>query len=88
MRPSSEAAGACDEIVSVIVSISDSHDFDEVVDQLRKGGLEVTGLLQSLRTVTGRATRNSLPVLRAIPGVAAVEIQREVQVPPPASDIQ
>ena len=77
-----------DEIVPVMVSISEDHDFHEVVDQLRTSGLDASGLLEPLRTVTGLATRNSLPVLRAIPGVVAVEVQGEVQVPPPDSDIQ
>lgn len=65
-----------------IVSVSDATDpdeggFQEVVERLRQSGFQVSHTLGALGLVIGSADPAKLAVLRAIPGVAAIEEERE-----------
>jgi hypothetical protein len=80
-----EPAGT--ETVEVVVAVA-SEQFAAVVQDLRTAGLDVRDELSVLGTVTGRADPRVLPVLRRLPGVVAVEVSRDIHLPPPASDLQ
>jgi hypothetical protein len=74
----------------VIVSVADDQadDITTVVDALRGAGLTVTEVLDTVGVVTGTVSRDDLPSLLTVPGVADVERSRTYQVPPPDSPTQ
>jgi hypothetical protein len=76
--------------VSVSLSVSDDRidQFPDVVDRARAAGLDVWQELDLIGVVSGTIEEERLEELRRIPGVAAVEPEREFQIPPPDSEIQ
>lgn len=76
--------------VSVSVSVSDDHvdHFPEVVEGVRAAGLEVAQELDLIGVVSGSIEEERMDDLRSVPGVAAVEPDREFQIAPPDSAIQ
>lgn len=76
--------------VSVSVSISDDQidRFSEVVDQARAAGLEVWQELDLIGVVSGSIDEERMDELRGLPGVAAVEPERDFEIAPPESEIQ
>jgi hypothetical protein len=76
--------------ISVSLSVSDDRidQFPEVVDRAREAGLDVWQELDLIGVVSGSIDEERLEELRRIPGVAAVEPEREFQIPPPDSEIQ
>jgi fructose-1,6-bisphosphatase/sedoheptulose 1,7-bisphosphatase-like protein len=75
---------------NVIVLIDDSYRdrFAEVVDRAKAAGLRIDQLLQDSGVVTGSISAGKRRDLEQIQGIAAVETQRDIQIPPPKSDIQ
>jgi hypothetical protein len=75
-------------VVRVIVSVADDGDLAEVAAALVRAGLAVTEVLAGAGVVTGTADGAAVAALAAVPGVADVETEREVRLPPPDSPVQ
>lgn len=77
-------------MVRVMVSIVDDRlgDMSTVVEALRGAGLTVTEVLDNVGVVTGTVDSGAVASLSRVPGVADVETQREVRLPPPDSPLQ
>jgi hypothetical protein len=69
----------------VVISVADDQvsDMASVVDALRRAGLRVTEVLDSVGVVTGTVDGDALGFLSTVPGVAEVERSREFQLPAP-----
>jgi hypothetical protein len=74
----------------VIVTVADSHlaAVGELAGLLREAGMEIDTLLPAIGIVTGSIDADKLADIAALPGVAAVEERRDVQLPPPGDDVQ
>ncbi|MEU1167405.1 hypothetical protein ABZ372_46930 [Streptomyces sp. NPDC005921] len=73
--------------VGVILAV-DPDRFAEVVEALRRAGLTVTGEQPVLGTLTGTVAEDRIPALELVDGVASVDRERTVQLPPPDTPIQ
>jgi hypothetical protein len=69
----------------VVISVADDQvaDMAPVVDALRRAGLRVDEVLESVGVVTGTVDGDALGSLSTVPGVAEVERSREFQLPQP-----
>jgi hypothetical protein len=76
--------------LKVNVSIADESipDFEKVAQRLKEAGLNVEQELESIGVVTGSIESNLLLNLEQVEGVAAVEQQQEIHLPPSGSDVQ
>ena len=76
--------------VRVLVTIAESHReaISSVAKQLRAAGLVDANSLSAAGIVTGTVAHGQLSALKSISGVAAVEIEGQVEIPPPDSDVQ
>jgi hypothetical protein len=74
----------------ITISLADDaiDRIDEVVAALEDGGMQVDQVLRPLGVITGSVDRQRVQALGAVAGVAAVEPQRTVRLPPPDSDVQ
>jgi hypothetical protein len=77
-------------IVPVIVSVADDRlaDMSTVVDALRDAGMRVGEVLSAAGVVTGTVDSERIPSLSTVAGVADVESERTIQLPPPDSPVQ
>lgn len=68
----------------VVVSVADDSvaDLPTVVAALRDAGMVVEQVLEGLGVVTGQVAPGVGDLLGAVPGVAHVEVDRAVQLPP------
>ena len=73
--------------VGVVLAV-DPDRFAEVVAALRRAGLTVTGEQPVLGTLSGTVAEGRIPALEVVDGVASVDRERTVQLPPPDSPIQ
>jgi hypothetical protein len=71
--------------VDVAISVTDDSlsRMPEVVAALRAAGLVVDDVLEALGMVTGSIDPEAFGSLAAVPGVAEVERQRVIRLPPP-----
>jgi hypothetical protein len=78
------------QLQSVNVSVADEFldQFDQVVRRCARIGLRVTQELKEIGVISGRIAGDKLDDLARVRGVAAVEATREIQLPPPESDVQ
>ena len=76
--------------VKLSVSVGDQHlnRFSEFVKDVEKAGMKVEQKHKDIGVVTGSIDSEKLKSLRDIKGVAHVEEERKIQIPPPESDIQ
>ena len=76
--------------VKLSVSVGDQHlnRFSELVKDVEKAGMKVEEKHKDIGVVTGSIDSEKLESLRNIKGVAHVEEERKIQIPPPESDIQ
>ena len=67
----------------VVISVADDQvdDMGPVVEALRRAGLSVSEVLDSVGVVTGTVDGDALAGLSTVPGVAEVERSREFQLP-------
>ncbi|MER6288492.1 hypothetical protein [Streptomyces sviceus] len=70
------------EAVAVILAVEIDH-FAEVVDALQRAGLTVTSEQPNIGTLSGTVVRDRIPALEAINGVASIDEERTIQLPPP-----
>ena len=68
----------------ILVSVDDDSmaDLPRLVSDLRRAGLQVDEVLENLGTVTGSITQEAAGALLRVPGVAHVEWQRDIKLPP------
>jgi hypothetical protein len=76
------------EVAKVNVAIGKTHQFNEVVEQAEAVGLNVDQALDGLRVVSGSIDVTKLNDLDQVPGVDAVSLEREFQLPPTSSPVQ
>ncbi|MDQ3657540.1 MAG: ketohydroxyglutarate aldolase [Chloroflexota bacterium] len=76
------------ETAKVNVAIAKDHEFSEVVEQAEAVGLTVEQSLDGLGLVSGSIEVGKLADLDQVPGVAAVDLEREYQLPPQGSTAQ
>jgi hypothetical protein len=76
--------------IRLSLSVGDEHlaDLAGIAGAARKAGMDVEHQHASLGIVTGSIEAGKLDALRRIPGVAAIEEERQVGVAPPGSDLQ
>ena len=74
--------------VNVLIDDSYRDRFEEVVDRAKAAGLRIDQLLRETGVVTGSISPGKRRDLEQIQGIAAVETRRDIQIPPPKSDIQ
>ena len=77
--------------VEVNVLIDDEHlpKIDEVASALGREGLAVAKTLRSVGVITGSVADSGLTdALRQVAGVVGVEVNRDVQLPPPDAPVQ
>jgi hypothetical protein len=74
----------------ITISVTDDaiDRIDEVVAALEGGGMHVEQVLRPIGVITGSADMQRVQALGAVAGVASVEPQRTVRLPPPDSDVQ
>lgn len=74
----------------ITVAVDDEHvgTIDEVVVRLRAAGMSVDQVLRPVGLITGSVEAQVREVLGRMRGVASVEPQRRVQLPPPDAGIQ
>ena len=75
------------EPVGVILAV-DPGRFAEVTEAVRRAGLTVTGEQPILGTLSGTIAEDRIPALEEVAGVAAVDRDRTIHLPPPDSPIQ
>nr|WP_042183427.1 hypothetical protein [Kibdelosporangium sp. MJ126-NF4]CEL15511.1 hypothetical protein [Kibdelosporangium sp. MJ126-NF4]CTQ92087.1 hypothetical protein [Kibdelosporangium sp. MJ126-NF4] len=63
----------------IMVSIAEENltNIPRLVEDLRRAGMAVDDVLEALGTVTGSITTDAVENLMAVPGVQAVEWQRD-----------
>jgi len=76
--------------MKVIISVDDDRveDISTVVDALRDAGLQVSAVLTGAGVVTGTVDGDRISSLSAVPGVADVEAEQTIALPPPDSSVQ
>jgi hypothetical protein len=76
--------------LDVTVSVKDDHlpRFVELVEHMKKSGLDVERQLQSVGVVTGKIDAEKLAQRRTLNGIGSVEEARSYQIAPPESEIQ
>jgi hypothetical protein len=76
--------------VKLSISIDDQHlnQFAKVVKDVKKAGLKVEERHKDIGVVTGSINKDKVDSLRNVEGVAHVEEEREIRIPPPESDVQ
>ena len=74
----------------ITVSVADDAigRIDEVVTALELGGMHIDQVLRPIGVITGSADTQRVQALSTVAGVASVEPQRTVRLPPPDSDVQ
>ncbi|MFN2588041.1 MAG: ketohydroxyglutarate aldolase [Actinomycetota bacterium] len=76
--------------VEIVVSVDDQDvgRLDEIAATLERMGMKVEHRMASIGTISGVADDAKIEEIAAVDGVAAVEVARTVQLPPPDSDVQ
>ncbi|MBP2323815.1 hypothetical protein JOF56_004200 [Kibdelosporangium banguiense] len=71
----------------IMVSVDDKSlsDLPRLITDLRQAGLKVDEVLEAIGTVTGSISPDAVGSLMAVPGVAHVEWQRDITIPPDSS---
>ena len=75
---------------NILISIDERYlaEMPRVVRRLEQEGLEVGSALREIGTVSGSAAAEDIAALRAVDGVASVEAERDIALPPPDAPIQ
>jgi hypothetical protein len=72
----------------VLTVASDQLDqINEVASQVADVGFEVEQVLPTIGVITGSVDQDQVPALEALEGIDAVELDRDVSIPPPDSEI-
>jgi hypothetical protein len=71
-----------------MVSVQPGADVAGLAGKLRGAGAEVQATLEAIGVINVWADEAAVNALRGVPGVAAVEEEGTVQLPPPDSEVQ
>jgi hypothetical protein len=76
--------------VDLLISVDDEHldRFSEVVKNIEDIGLDVAQQMEEIGVVTGSIEPAKIDPINNVEGVSYVERSRDIQLPPPESDIQ
>ena len=76
--------------VKLSISVDDEHlsRFSKVMKEVEKAGMEIDQELEDLGVATGSIDEDKVAKLREVDGVKHVEKERQIQIPPPESDVQ
>ncbi len=74
--------------LSVNVALTDPRELPAVLKRLRQAGFVTRQVLEEVGVVSGSIPPDKLEALRRVEGVAEVEPDRTVQLPPPDADVQ
>ncbi|MBI3964562.1 MAG: hypothetical protein HY329_02920 [Chloroflexi bacterium] len=73
--------------VNVAVAEDFLDRFADVVRRCEQAGLKVKQRLEAAGVVTGSIASEKLAALKRVPGVAAVDVDRNVDIGPPEGDL-
>jgi len=78
------------DVAKIIISVTDDRlsSLSSVASELAKQGMSVEQTLDEIGTITGSADDARIAALKAVPGVASVEVEETFQLPPPTSPVQ
>lgn len=64
----------------VIVTVDDDHvhEIQSVAEALRQAGMQITNVLHSSGIITGRLAQSQRQAIERIPGIAALEPDRDM----------
>lgn len=76
--------------LKVSISVDDEHlsEFSKVMKKVEKAGMEIDQELEDIGVATGSIDEEKVGKLRDVEGVSHVEEERQIQIPPPESDVQ
>lgn len=76
--------------VKLSISVDDEHlsRFSKVMKEVEKAGMEIDQELEDIGVATGSIDEDKVGKLREVDGVKHVEKERQIQIPPPESDVQ
>lgn len=74
--------------VMVSVDADEPQTIGAIAEQLAAAGLDVHDVHDAISVITGTVDEAAVSSLQEVPGVLDVERQRQVQIPPPGSDVQ
>ena len=76
--------------VKVSISVDDEHlsEFAKVMKKVEKAGMEIDQELEDIGVATGSIDEEKVGKLKDVEGVSHVEEERQIQIPPPESDVQ
>jgi hypothetical protein len=74
--------------ITVTVEADHLDQIDKVADRLRGAGMRVDQILRPVGIITGSIGDSERDSLGGLPGVAAVEGETTVQLPPPEAGVQ
>ena len=74
--------------VKVSIAVDQSAQISEVAQKLQSAGMEVEQTLSIVGVISGAIEEAQINSLAQIDGVKAIEPEREIQLPPPDSEIQ
>jgi hypothetical protein len=78
---------ATDTRQTFIVTLSGARPVQEVVNDLKAGGLEVDQVMDAIGTVTGSAKSQTLERLRQVNGVTDISPDHPVDIGPPGAPV-
>jgi hypothetical protein len=74
--------------ITVTVDSEHADRVEDVASHLSGAGMHVDRVLGSLGMVSGTADDASWPALEAVEGVASIDVQQDVTLAPPESEVQ
>jgi hypothetical protein len=72
---------ALDKLEQIVVNVDDQHgsSIDTIAAALRGAGMEIDGVMPTIRVITGKVASSTVQGLREIPGVLSVEPDQEMR---------
>ncbi len=85
-----KAAPPQKDAVEAMITLDDdsASKIKQVAKSLSRQGLDVSHILEASGIIAGKAARGDLDKLRAVKGVAALELSGDVDIGPPGADPQ
>jgi hypothetical protein len=76
--------------INVSVAVDEAHldHIFEVAQNLRETGMSVDRVMDRVGVIVGSCEEGKLDALARVEGVDSVEPEREIQIPPPDSNLQ
>ena len=73
----------------IVITIAEQHipETSAIAGKMRTQGVELTGV-HDFGVITGTVEESAIPELRRLPGIATLDLDQPVQLPPPGCDVQ